>query len=118
MNHKSGIRSEGVDMLLNSVRIRRSKFCEIRIFALILFSLEPYLPRAIYVEEMKARVERIVERLIVQRMAQAVHSDVAGGRNLREQTTIEFGLHSPGHDFPSNFLKLGLTFGILCQPIR
>src|SRR5713226_9028642 len=51
-------------------------------------------------------------------MPETIHSDVDVWLDLCDQAAIEFGLHAPGHDLPSDFLKVGLTFGILCQPIR
>src|SRR5579863_7331698 len=50
-------------------------------------------------------------------MTQSVHSNVALGRDLRDQTPVEFGLQSASHDLPSYLLKLALALGILCLPI-
>src|SRR6266566_4230381 len=51
-------------------------------------------------------------------MPQAIDGSVDVWLDLCDQAAIEFDLHTPGHNLPSEFLKVGLTFRILCQPIR
>src|SRR5260370_32330896 len=50
-------------------------------------------------------------------MSEAIDGNVGVWVDLCDQAAIKFGLHAPGHDLPSDFLKVDLTFGILCQPL-